>query len=95
MKPTTPNPKVTNRVTQTKPFESSAHSRVEDMTANKIRKPPIVGVPFLVNKCDSGPSARIGWPAPCLLLSHAITRGPAMKLMNKAVIIAPPVRKVM
>ena len=26
----------------------------------------MVGVPFLVNRCEAGPSARIGWPLPCL-----------------------------
>ena len=26
----------------------------------------MVGVPFLVSRCDCGPSVRIGWPLPCL-----------------------------
>ena len=25
----------------------------------------MVGVPFLVRRCEAGPSARIGWPLPC------------------------------
>ena len=25
----------------------------------------MVGVPFLVSRCEAGPSARIGWPLPC------------------------------
>ena len=25
----------------------------------------MVGVPFLVTRCDCGPSVRIGWPLPC------------------------------
>ena len=53
----------------------------------------MVGVPALA-RCDSGPSVRIGWPAPCCDFSQLMTQGPNRKLRNRAVIIAPPVRKV-
>ena len=32
---------------------------------SRIISPPMVGVPFLVTRCDCGPSVRIGWPLPC------------------------------
>ena len=57
--------------------------------------PPMVGVPFLVSRCDGGPSSRIGWPLPCLMRSAAMIRGPKKKTKNSAVAVAPPVRKVM
>jgi hypothetical protein len=54
----------------------------------------MVGVPFLVSRCDSGPSVRIGWPSRCLAFSQAITVGPRAKLIKSAVSAAPPLRKV-
>ena len=37
--------------------------RVAMAIANRIRTPPMVGVPFLVRRCDGGPSSLIGWPS--------------------------------
>ncbi len=54
----------------------------------------MVGVPFLVKRCDSGPSSRIGWPWPCFLRSQRIIAGPAQKEKIIEVSTAPPVRKV-
>ena len=41
----------------------------------RISAPPMVGVPAL-EKCDCGPSVRIGWP-PFSRDSRAITDGPS------------------
>ena len=38
-----------------------------------------------------GPSARIGWPLPCLTRSGAMIAGPKRKTKMSAVIVAPPV----
>ena len=54
----------------------------------------MVGVPAFL-KCVCGPSARIGWPLPCLTLSDAMIAGPKMKTISAEVMSAPPVRKVM
>ena len=45
------------------------------MSPERIIRPPIVGVPFLVRRCEAGPSARIGWPLPCLRRSAEMTAG--------------------
>ena len=55
----------------------------------------MVGVPALAMMCDFGPSARIGWPLPCKSRSRSIMARPNRKTNSNAVIIAPPVRKVM
>ena len=55
----------------------------------------MVGVPFLVSRCEAGPSLRIGWPLPCLMRSAAMMLGPKKKTKSSAVAVAPPVRKVM
>ena len=65
------------------------------MRPEKIISPPMVGVPFLVSRCDCGPSVRIGCPLPCFSRSSAMMAGPNMKTNSRAVMIAPPVRKVM
>ena len=65
------------------------------MSPARIISPPIVGVPFLVSRCEAGPSARIGWPLPCLRRSAAMVAGPKKNTKNSAVPMAPPVRKVM
>ena len=54
----------------------------------------MVGVPFLVNKCEAGPSARIGWPLPCLSRSEVMMRGPKKNTRNIPVVAAPKVRNV-
>ncbi len=46
-------------------------------------------------RCDSGPSVRIGWPLPCLILSQEMAEGPKKKTKSSAVAVAPPARKVM
>ncbi len=55
----------------------------------------MVGVPFLVMRCDCGPSVRIGWPLPCLSRSRSMIGPPNRKTNTSAVTMAPPVRKVM
>ena len=75
-------------------MDRSAHSKVDTESANRIKKPPMVGVPCLATICRSGPSSRIGCPRPCLLRNQRIRGGPRMKLMIRAVITAAPVRKV-
>ena len=54
----------------------------------------MVGVPFF-DRCDCGPSSRIGWPLPCRMRNMAIVQGPKKKTKSNPVEIAPPVRKVM
>ena len=54
----------------------------------------MVGVPFLVRRCEAGPSVRIGWPLPCLRRSAAMMFGPKKNTKNKAVAAAPRVRNV-
>jgi len=53
----------------------------------------MVGVPRLA-KCASGPSSRIGCPAPWRVLRLRISQGPITKATISAVISAPPVRNV-
>jgi hypothetical protein len=64
------------------------------VTAIRIIRPPIVGVPFFF-MCVSGPQSRIGWPSPCLARSQRMMRGPNTKQINSAVTKAPIVRNVM
>ena len=54
----------------------------------------MVGTPFLVIRCDSGPSARIGWPLPCLRRNSLMIAGPNQNTKISAVTVAPPVRTV-
>ena len=54
----------------------------------------MVGVPFLVRRWLSGPSARIGWPSRCFARSQRMRRGPSQNEIRRAVITAPPERKV-
>ena len=55
----------------------------------------MVGVPFLVTRCDCGPSARIGWPLPCFKRNRSMIGLPNRNTNTKAVTMAPPVRNVM
>ena len=55
----------------------------------------MVGVPFLVRRCEGGPSERIGWPRPCLRRNRSMIGLPNKNTKTSAVTIAPPVRKVM
>jgi C4-dicarboxylate transporter DctQ subunit len=68
--------------------------RSETLPRWRMMKPPMVGVPFLVSRCDSGPSSRIGWPSLWRDLSQRMTAGPHRKHTKSAVITAPPVRNV-
>ena len=54
----------------------------------------MVGVPFLVTRCDCGPSGRIGWPLPCRIRSFMMKVGPSRNTNTNPVSIAPPVRNV-
>ena len=90
-----PKPAVTNSKTQTKWLRRFAHSSMDTMSPDRIIRPPIVGVPFLVSRWDCGPSARIGWPLPCFKRKAEMIRGPKKKTKNSAVAAAPPVRTVM
>ena len=47
----------------------------------------MVGVPAFL-KWVCGPSARIGWPLPCLILNELMIVGPNMKTISAAVISA-------
>ena len=68
---------------------------VASATADRIIRPPIVGVPIFVILCDCGPSSRIGWPRPCFMRKRSMIGEPSTKTKTSAVIIAPPVRNVM
>jgi len=72
----------------------SAQSKVDTVSASRIRNPPMVGVPFFL-KCVSGPSSRIGWPRCWRLRSISITRVPNRKEISSAVSSAPPDLNVM
>ena len=52
--PMAPKPNVTSNTIQTKRLLKSTHSSVEMAMQNKIRTPPMVGVPLLL-RCDSMP----------------------------------------
>ena len=55
----------------------------------------MVGVPFLVMRCPSGPSLRIGWPRPWRTRRISMSGRPKRKPKTSAVKNAPPARKVM
>ncbi len=61
---------------------------------DRIISPPMVGVPAFL-KWVCGPSARIGWPLPCRMRERAMISRPEHEDDQRAVIRAPPVRKVM
>jgi hypothetical protein len=42
-----------------------------------------------------GPSVRIGWPLPCRMRNWSISNGPNRNTTISAVMMAPPVLKVM
>src|SRR4029450_12929959 len=44
----------------------------------------MVGVPFLVTRCDCGPSLRIGWPLPRLSRNWSLIAGPNRKTNTQA-----------
>ena len=54
----------------------------------------MVGVPRLA-RWLCGPSARIGWPLPCVARSQLMNLGPSSKPMSSAVALAAPARKLM
>ena len=57
--------------------------------------PPMVGVPAFSVMWRWMPSARIGWPLPCLACIHRMKREPMATTMNCAVNRLITVRKVM
>ena len=59
----------------------------------RIRAPPMVGVPAL-EKCDCGPSLRIGWP-PFSRDRRSITVGPSQSDSARAVKALRMARMVM
>ena len=85
---------VTSSTIQTKPLVRSAQSRVVIAAEIRNMRPPMVGVPFLVTRCDCGPSSRIGWPSRCTFFSQRIIIGPISRVSASENRIAAPVRKV-
>jgi hypothetical protein len=73
-------------------LSSSDHNRTDTISASRISRPPIVGVPSL--SLWSGPISRIGWPTRSAA-SRRISQGPIRNVMNRAVNVAAAVRKVM
>ena len=49
----------------------------------------MVGVPFLLRRCDAGPSGRIGWPLPCFRRNAEMIVGPKKKTRKSPVPAAP------
>ena len=41
-------------------FVKSHHNIIDEKSPNKIKSPPIVGVPIFLTICSDGPSSRIG-----------------------------------
>jgi len=60
----------------------------------RMRMPPMVGVPAFSMMWRAGPSARMGWPLPCLCFSQRISMGLIRKAIINAVTTAAPERKV-
>ena len=77
---------VTIRIIQMKLTVRLAQRKVEMTVAKMISTPPMVGVPFF-ERCESGPSSRIGWPI-CRDCNFRIIHGPRMKQITRAVIAA-------
>lgn len=50
-----------------------------------MRMPPMVGVPFLVNRWLCGPFSRIGWPSPWQPCKKAINLPPQASTTASAV----------
>ena len=61
---------------------------------DKIKMPPIVGVPAFSNKCLFGPSDQIGWPVGGIVDKNFIIISPNMREKKRDVKIAAPVLKV-
>jgi hypothetical protein len=59
----------------------------------RIISPPMVGVPTL-DRCETGPSARIGWPLPCLSRIQSMKRLPMVTATIMAVAMASATRTV-
>ena len=64
------------------------------LTDARMMRPPMVGVPTF-DRCDLGPSSRIGWPLPCFTRKVSMMPGPNRSTNTSAVKMAPPVRNVM
>ncbi len=85
---------VTPNTTQAEAERGSAHRMVATAIPARIISPPMVGVPFLVRRCDAGPSSRIGWPLPCRARIQLIKRDPIDTATIWAVIKARKMRTV-
>ena len=72
--PIAPKPIMITSTTHTYLLRRSAHSSTDAAIDSRISTPPMVGVPAL-EKCDCGPSLRIGWP-PFSVASLRIIAGP-------------------
>ncbi len=94
MKPSTPYSMVTPNTTQADAERGSAHRMVATAIPARIISPPMVGVPFLVRRCDAGPSSRIGCPRPCLARIQLMKREPIETATICAVISASMMRTV-
>jgi len=73
--PMAPKVSITSSTTHTYLLRRSPHNSTDSSTVIRISAPPMVGVPAL-EKCDCGPSLRIGWP-PLSWPSLRITAGPS------------------
>jgi len=87
-----PKPSVTSSSTQTKRLRQSNHNRVEQVMENRIRMPPIVGVPFF-GKWLCMAYARTGWPI-FKASRRRINHGAASSPMASAVKAASTARSV-
>ena len=74
-------------------LDRSAHNKVDIIRAPKIITPPIVGVPLFISRCQSGPSALIGWPSFWLDFNQLIILGANIKTIDNEVIKAIPLLK--
>ena len=90
--PIAPKASITSSTVHTYLLRRSPHSSTEASTVIRIIAPPMVGVPAL-EKCDCGPSLRIGWP-PLSWPRRRITAGPHHNDRNSEVSAARMPRKV-
>ena len=90
--PIAPKATITSSTVHTYLLRRSPHSSTEARMVSRISAPPMVGVPAL-EKCDCGPSLRIGWP-PLSWPRRRITAGPHHNDRNSEVSAARMPRKV-
>ena len=75
-------------------FVRLAHKNKEIVMLERIKSPPIVGVPAFLIKWFSGPSRRIGWPIGWKDNSLSIINPPKINEKNNDVKIAAPALNV-